>query len=293
MSVSIRRATADDLDFLVELYQHDDVRPFLAGAGAYDREGLAATIARADEDPGAGGLLLVEDGGERAGAMAWERTNERSRIAHVGGLAVHPRFRGRRLADEAARLLQRHLLRELGFHRIELEIYAFNERAQRHAERSGFVREGVKRNAYRRGDGWVDGILYALLAEDLDVLEQSGSVGSMTLLDEHVRRFNEGVRTGDFGPMVDGFTQDGELRFEGVRVGPFVGRAAIAAAYRAQPPDDEIEILRAEERDGVLVARYAWKREAGREAGELLLTPRDGQIARLVVTFTDAPDVVP
>ena len=81
---------------------------------------------------------------------------------------MHPRFRGRRLADDAARLLQRHLIRELGFHRIELEIYGFNERAQRHAERAGWVREGVKRKAYRRGDGWVDGVLYALVEEDLD-----------------------------------------------------------------------------------------------------------------------------
>ena len=56
----------------------------------------------------------------------------------------------------------------LGYHRIELEVYGFNERAQRHAERSGFVREGVKRQAYRRGDGWVDGGLYALVAEDLE-----------------------------------------------------------------------------------------------------------------------------
>ena len=81
---------------------------------------------------------------------------------------MHPRFRGRRLADEAARLLQRHLIRELGFHRIELEIYGFNERAQRHAERAGWIREGVKRKAYRRGDGWVDGVPLRLVEEDLD-----------------------------------------------------------------------------------------------------------------------------
>ena len=168
MSVSIRRARPDDLDFLVALYQDEDVRPFLAASGAYERDGIAETVARADEDPDAGGLLIVEDGGERAGAMAWERKNIRSRVAHVGGFAVHPSFRGRRLADDAARLLQRYLIRELGFHRIELEIYGFNERAQRHAERAGWIREGVKRKAYRRGDGWVDGVLYALIAEDLD-----------------------------------------------------------------------------------------------------------------------------
>ena len=49
-----------------------------------------------------------------------------------------------------------------------MEVYGFNERAIAHAERVGFVREGVKRKAYRRDDGWVDGVMYGLLREDLD-----------------------------------------------------------------------------------------------------------------------------
>lgn len=165
MSVSIRPAREDDVDFLVELYSDEDVRPFLAAAGSYDRDGVLAKLV---QDPEAGGVIVVELEGEPAGAMGWELANRRSGIVHIGGLAVHPDFRGRRVADAAARLFQRHLILERGFHRIELEVYGFNERAQWHAERSGFVREGVKRKAYRHGDGWVDGILYALVAEDLE-----------------------------------------------------------------------------------------------------------------------------
>jgi RimJ/RimL family protein N-acetyltransferase len=165
VTVSIRDATPDDLEFLAELYADEDVRPFLAAGGSYDREGVAAKLAR---EPDAGGLVIAELDGEPAGAMDWEVRNTRSGIVRVGGVAVHPRFRGRRLADDAARLLQRHLIRERGFHRLELEIYGFNERAQRHVERSGFVREGVKRKAYRRGDEWVDGVLYGFVEDDLD-----------------------------------------------------------------------------------------------------------------------------
>lgn len=107
----------------------------------------------------------------------------------------------------------------------------------------------------------------------------------MSLLDDHVRRFNEGVRTRDFGPMAAGFTEDAEMHFEGVPVGPFVGRDAIAAAYRDQPPDDEIEILGHTERNGIVVARYAWLRDHGKQAGEMRLTRQDGRIKKLVVTF--------
>jgi RimJ/RimL family protein N-acetyltransferase len=114
-------------------------------------------------------IEVEEDGAwRRAGVMGFDLQNKRNRIANLGGLAVHPDFRGRRLADDAARLLQRHLLLDLDFHRLQLEIYGFNERAIEHAERSGFVREGVKRKAYQRHGEWVDGVLFGLVREDLD-----------------------------------------------------------------------------------------------------------------------------
>lgn len=167
MSVSIRRARRDDVDFLVELVTHEDVEPFLAAVRPKTRDGVLAEIERSEREPDAFGLFVVEVDGVRAGTMHFERTNRRSRIADLGGLAVHPDFRGRRVGDEAARLFQRHVLEELGFHRLQLEIYGFNERAMRHAERAGFVREGVRRKAYWRNDEWVDGVLYGLVLEDL------------------------------------------------------------------------------------------------------------------------------
>jgi RimJ/RimL family protein N-acetyltransferase len=166
--VRIRRAGRDDLDFLVEVLNHDDVRPYLAAGAALDRDALLAELERQKRDPDSSGRFVVELSGEPAGTLAFERTNRRSRIAHLGGLAIHPSFRGRRLGDEAARLFQRHLIFDLGFHRLEMVIYGFNERAQRHAERAGWIQEGVKRKAYRRDGGWVDGLLYGLVREDLE-----------------------------------------------------------------------------------------------------------------------------
>ncbi len=54
-----------------------------------------------------------------------------------------------------------------------MEIYGFNERAQAHAERVGWVLEGRKRRAYLYGDEWVDSVMYALLRDDL--LQDSGA----------------------------------------------------------------------------------------------------------------------
>jgi drug/metabolite transporter (DMT)-like permease len=105
------------------------------------------------------------------------------------------------------------------------------------------------------------------------------------LLDDHVERFNSGVRSGNWSPMVDGFHDDAEMEFRGVPVGPFVGRDAIAAAYRDQPPDDELRVLEQRQVDGVIQARYAWLNEPEVAAGEMFLTPENGTIRKLVVTF--------
>jgi RimJ/RimL family protein N-acetyltransferase len=168
MGVSIRRARTDDADFLVELVTHVEVEPFLAAVRAKVRDEILAEIERSEQEPQAFGLFVVEVDGERAGTMRFERGNVRSRIANLGGLAIHPDFRGGKVADQAARMFQRHLFDDLGFHRAQLEIYGFNERAMRHAERAGFVREGVRRRAYWRDGGWVDGVLYGLLADEVD-----------------------------------------------------------------------------------------------------------------------------
>jgi RimJ/RimL family protein N-acetyltransferase len=168
----LRRASEEDVEFVVGLLNDVDVEPFLAASRPRDRESVLEEIRESERSPDEKGVFVIEvpegDGWTRAGMMEFALANRRSRIANLGGLAVHPDFRGRRLSDEAARLFQRHLIFDLDFHRLQLECYGFNDRAIRHAERAGFVREGVKRKAYQRHGEWVDGVLFGVIREDLE-----------------------------------------------------------------------------------------------------------------------------
>jgi len=166
--ISLRRATLDDVDWLLELLNDEDTEPFLGGGAPRDAETLRAQLERSQSEPEKSGRMIVDVDGERAGTMAFETVSEPNRIARIGGLAVHPGYRRRGIADEAARRFQRYLLIELGFHRLELACYGFNDRAIRHSERVGFVREGVKRQAYQRHGEWQDAVLFSLLREDLE-----------------------------------------------------------------------------------------------------------------------------
>ncbi|MGH3019797.1 MAG: GNAT family N-acetyltransferase [Gaiellaceae bacterium] len=163
----IRRAGLADVTFWAGLAGHEEVEPFMAAVPARDEEELREAIRLSGEEPHLHGRFVIEADGERAGVIAFDVANRRSRIAYLHAVMLEPRYRGRGLATAATRLLVRHLVFDLDYHRVQLEVYGFNERALRHFERAGFVKEGVRRKAYRRHGEWVDGINYGIVREDL------------------------------------------------------------------------------------------------------------------------------
>lgn len=89
----------------------------------------------------------------------WEEANGSCNFR----ILVGPRGRDRGLGTEATRLVLAHAFDTVGVHRVGLEVYAFNPRAQRAYEKVGFVREGVRRDALSFDGEWVDSILMAVL----------------------------------------------------------------------------------------------------------------------------------
>jgi aminoglycoside 6'-N-acetyltransferase len=168
----LRRATVHDVDYLLALQAEPEVAPFLSAGRASTREELLAEVERSQAEPEAFGRLLIEIPLERewrlAGAIGFERTNRRSRIARLGPLAVQPDFRGRGLGAAAIVELARILFDELDYHRLEAGVYGFNERGLAVVESAGFVREGVKRSAYCPHGEWVDAVEFGLLVDELE-----------------------------------------------------------------------------------------------------------------------------
>lgn len=78
-------------------------------------------------------------------------------------ILLGPAGRDRGIGSEATRLMVDHAFRATNIHRLELEVYAFNPRAQRVYEKAGFVVEGRHRHAFKYDGGYIDAITMSIL----------------------------------------------------------------------------------------------------------------------------------
>jgi len=161
----LRPAGPDDAAFLAALRAHPDVAPFLGVRGA-DEPALRRELAEADPAE-RGRFVVVAADGTAVGALAWSFRSRRSRLVDLGEVVLLPDARGRGLGTAVVLEACRLLVEQVGAHRFQLETYGFNEAGMRAFERAGFVREGVRRQAYWRRGAWQDGVLFGLLAEEL------------------------------------------------------------------------------------------------------------------------------
>jgi len=124
------------------------------------------TFGPTQRESGEGVVFAIESAGRLVGVIDLKRVNWATKVAEVG-YWVAPWARGRGVASRATGALARWAIHEQGFERVELFAATGNLASQRTAENSGFVREGISRNAGNVHDGRMDLVLYSLIPGDL------------------------------------------------------------------------------------------------------------------------------
>ena len=89
----------------------------------------------------------------------WQNRSANFRIA-----LANQSFLGHGYGTEATRLIIAYGLQTLQLHRIELEVYDFNPRAQHVYEKLGFVQEGIRRDVLLWDGVYHDAIVMSILA---------------------------------------------------------------------------------------------------------------------------------
>jgi steroid delta-isomerase len=98
----------------------------------------------------------------------------------------------------------------------------------------------------------------------------------------HVERFNTAVVTGDWSALVASLHPDVVMTFVGPPVGPFIGRAAVAAAYAENPPDDTMSIVQVGTAGDAELVAFRWSRGG---TGTMEIQRAAGQITSLLIRF--------
>jgi RimJ/RimL family protein N-acetyltransferase len=111
-------------------------------------------------------VFVAEDEGRIVGRLSIARDQHPAsrHVADLGLMVVASHRRrgiGTALLDAAVRWA-----RAAGVRKLELHVFPWNEAAIKLYENFGFVREGLRRGQYRRGDDYVDAILMALSISD-------------------------------------------------------------------------------------------------------------------------------
>jgi aminoglycoside 6'-N-acetyltransferase len=162
--VTLRTATPADIPELVRIRSTAAVlRRWPIADEGLEAE-LAADVAGEDGVE----FLAVELGGAVVGAIQWAA--EQDPMYRHAGLDIYldPAVHGRGVGTDAVRTLARHLVRDLGHHRLVIDPATDNEPAIRCYAKVGFQPVGVMRQYERGPDGeWYDGLLMDLLADEL------------------------------------------------------------------------------------------------------------------------------
>jgi RimJ/RimL family protein N-acetyltransferase len=164
--VELRPVTEDDYPALQVAMDDPDVVRFTGSRGEIGEEAARKWYRTRGEQTDRVDLAIVDKatGGVVGEAVLneWSPEDESCNFR----ILIGPAGQGRGLGTEATRLIVGYGIEQLGLHRIELGVYAFNPRAQRAYEKAGFVTEGVRRDALKWDGEWVDEIVMAVLAPD-------------------------------------------------------------------------------------------------------------------------------
>jgi RimJ/RimL family protein N-acetyltransferase len=167
--IRLRPIRADDAEAMWDMVNDPDGRRTTGTTAVWTRAETDRWCATVSGREGRIDLAITANGAdEYLGEIVLTDIDEALGSANLR-LVMRPGYRGRGYGTEAIELVLGLAFDGIGLHRVELDVLSINARALSLYENIGFAVEGRRRDAYRDGDGWCDGIMMAMLEDEFRV----------------------------------------------------------------------------------------------------------------------------
>lgn len=157
MEIALRETAEDDLTFVLGSERAPGATEFV---GQWPRERHLEAIQRTDEDH----LIIVGGASERLGFVILQGVGGPHNSLEVRRIVVHRPGAGigrRALSLVVDRAFEKHKA-----HRVWLDTFTGNNRAQRAYAAAGFIREGVLREAFLKNDRYESLVIMSILRSE-------------------------------------------------------------------------------------------------------------------------------
>jgi RimJ/RimL family protein N-acetyltransferase len=111
-------------------------------------------------------LIVLQEDDQTIGDIALNDLDLKNRSANIRVAINSQKNFGRGYGTEAMRLMLGYGFGVLNLHRIELDVFSFNERAIHTYEKLGFMKEGIKRDSLYYDYQYHDAIIMSILQDE-------------------------------------------------------------------------------------------------------------------------------
>lgn len=167
-AIAIRPLAFSDQDAIVTAGNDDDMQKWFPLPYPYTGENakwFIQELAHGRKNDGTGLISAIEYEGKFAGAIDIKRADWRALSCEIS-YWTSPWARDKGVSTKALVLLSDWVIRDVGFQRLEVRIAPGNLASQRVAEKVGYIREGIARNAGFTNNGRLDLIIYSKIPSD-------------------------------------------------------------------------------------------------------------------------------
>jgi RimJ/RimL family protein N-acetyltransferase len=165
--VYLRPIGLDDTDLYFRMLFHPDVRRLTGTQANFTREQIHRYIEGKSQDTSTVLLLIArKDTDEVIGDVALQDIHRNNRSANIRIAIIGEENQGKGYGSEALRLMLDYGFGICNLHRIELNVFSYNERAIHVYEKLGFQREGVQRDALYYDHRYHDSIIMSMLEDE-------------------------------------------------------------------------------------------------------------------------------